>query len=330
MNPNLPGSMLFQWHITERCNLRCAHCYQENGTPPESSYDELMDVLAEIRRFVKLHAEAYGRPTKALITLTGGEPFVHPHFLDLLEKVAEAGFASAILTNGMSIDRPMADRLKGLCVRYVQVSIEGKRDTHEQIRGFGSFERAMEGVKNLVAESVPAYVSFTAHKGNYLEFNDLIPLGQGENMHQSMLSPDETKRFVELMHETKQRLKRSKTEVAMHRALQFAADGGTPYFCRAGWSLLTLLPGGLLVPCRRMPIPIGNFLESGLWELYQESEKLKDLRDPQRNPESCRSCFFVNQCRGGLKCLSAAVTGDPWNGDPGCWIRSRKQAAEVE
>jgi radical SAM protein with 4Fe4S-binding SPASM domain len=79
-----------------------------------------------------------------------------------------------------------------------------------------------------------------------------------------------------------------------------------------------------------MPIPIGNFIESGLWELYQDSEKLKELRDEHRLPDACQTCFFVNQCRGGLKCLSAAVTGDPWNGDPGCWIKSRKQAAEVE
>jgi MoaA/NifB/PqqE/SkfB family radical SAM enzyme len=62
------------------------------------------------------------------ITLTGGEPFLHPHFTDLMEVIAakpRLGFA--ILSNGTFIDADMAGRLRELAPAFVQVSIEGDR-----------------------------------------------------------------------------------------------------------------------------------------------------------------------------------------------------------
>lgn len=41
-----------QWHITDRCNLRCAHCYQESYSGREPSYSDLIHVLGEYRRLL--------------------------------------------------------------------------------------------------------------------------------------------------------------------------------------------------------------------------------------------------------------------------------------
>lgn len=335
---DIPNSMLFQWHITERCNLRCAHCYQEGKEAPESSFEELEVAFAEILRFMAEHRKAVGHKSRASITVTGGEPFVHPRFFDLLDILRAKGFPVAVLTNGWFVDRSAAKALKKLDVQFVQISIEGTRETHDAIRGRGSYGKAIDALAELKREGVPAYVSFTAHRQNSGEFHGvaeaasklgvervwsdrLIPLGQGAEMEDLLMSPSDTRRFVELMSRSRTALKRTKTEVAMHRALQFAGCGSTPYFCKAGDSLLTLLPGGELVPCRRMPIPVGNFLKQGLWELYNSSPVLESLRDSRNLNEGCKRCFYSKLCKGGLKCLAYALTGDPWSGDPGCWMR---------
>jgi len=107
----------------------------------------------------------------------------------------------------------------------------------------------------------------------------------------------------------------------MHRALQFLVGNGKPYHCTAGDTLLTVQPNGDLYPCRRMPIRVGNLLETSLLELYDNSTLLRQLRHPEQISDGCQDCFYAKLCRGGLKCLSYAVTGDPLKADPGCWLQ---------
>ena len=80
-----PANMLLQWHITERCNLRCAHCYQDNYTRDELSFAELLDILEQFKVLLTTLRQRKGKCLYAHITVTGGEPFARQDFLDLLK-----------------------------------------------------------------------------------------------------------------------------------------------------------------------------------------------------------------------------------------------------
>lgn len=334
----VPNGLVMQWHITERCNLRCQHCYHKAYTDKEFTLSELVNVLEQYKALLKLWRKStrvYGH-----INVTGGEPFLYEDFIDLLHifSAHKDVFNYAILTNGTLIDRQTAQTLKGLHPLFVQVSIEGKKETHDNIRGAGTFESAVSALKYLIKEKVPTCVSFTAHKDNFREFKDvaqmarkigvtrvwadrLIPLGAGTSL--QLLNPEETCEFFNVMYESRRRkfFKISgKTEIAMHRALQFLVAGGRPYKCTAGDSLITVQANGDVYPCRRMPVKVGNVTETDLTEIYYESEFLRRLRDKDNLNPSCKECFYSELCNGGLKCLSYAVTGDPFEKDPGCWL----------
>lgn len=334
-----PSHLLLQWHVTERCNLRCAHCYQDGYRGAELAFQEWLEVLAQFVDF--LNAPSPGHPTmRGHITVTGGEPFVHHDFLDLLQVLAASRdrFSYAILTNGTLIDAPLARSLGQLGVCFVQVSIEGSQSTHDRIRGAGSYERTVTAAKHLVASGVRTLISFTAHRANYREFRDvarlgrqlgvarvwadrLIPWGSGTALQAQMLTPDETREFFGIMRRARREARWdpfSRTQIAMHRALQFLVAGGPPYHCTAGDTLITIQPNGDLLPCRRMPIRAGNLLETPLRELY-DCELFQDLRRRGRVSTGCEDCSYNKLCRGGLRCLSYAVTGDPFQADPGCW-----------
>ena len=94
-----------------------------------------------------------------------------------------------------------------------------------------------------------------------------------------------------------------RTEVTMHRSLQFLVGGGQPYHCTAGDSLITVQPNGDVYPCRRLPIRVGNLMETPLAELYYSSDLLCALRDRNCVSQGCEACYFARLCRGGLKCL---------------------------
>jgi len=342
---HIPPGLLLQWHVTERCNLRCSHCYQSTYAGKELGFRNLLTILGQYTDLLgDWRDRAHGKRVRGHITVTGGEPFVRKDFPDLLEVFAANAehFSFAVLTNGSFIDAPMAKRLARLGPAFVQVSLDGARATHDRIRGPGHFDRVVAAVKHLVLERVRTFISFTAHRGNFREFSQvarlgrklkvdrvwadrMIPSGSGDAIREQVLNPAETREFFALMRSARRRAKRAwfgRTVIAMQRALQFLEAGGRPYHCTAGDSLVTVQPNGDLLPCRRMPIRVGNLLETPLAELYYQSELFRALRRPEQISDGCESCSHSSLCRGGLKCLSYAATGDPFRADPGCWLAS--------
>lgn len=226
----------------------------------------------------------------------------------------------------------------------MQVSIEGTRDLHDQIRGRGSYNQAVSALKCLVKERIRTFLSFTVHRGNYRDFPEvaqvgrqigvnrvwsdrLIPCGSGVNL--EALTIDETKVFFELMYNTRKKIQGrwfSRTKVPMHRSLQFLVVEGRTHQCTAGDTLITVMPNGDLYSCRRMPIRVGNLRETTLAELYNRSELFCKLRDRSVVNKGCEECLYAHLCRGGLKCLSYAITGDPFTADPGCWLASTNKS----
>jgi radical SAM protein with 4Fe4S-binding SPASM domain len=342
---HIPNSLLFQWHVTDRCNLRCAHCYQETYAGDEPTFQDLLGILNQFTDLLDSWHCQSGRRVRGHVTVTGGEPFIRADFPDLLNVLSShrERFSFAILTNGSLIDASVARLLHGLKPSFVQVSIEGSPATHDSLRGAGNFTRTVKALETLVRHGVRTFISFTAHRGNLREFHEvarlgrtlrvarvwadrLIPCGSGFTLADTLLTPDETRELFEIMYKARANAARKwfgRTEVAMHRALQFLVGGGAPYQCAAGDSLITVMPNGDVFPCRRMPIRVGNLFETQLSQLYYQSDLLRSLRDRTRVSQGCEECCYAGLCRGGLRCLSYSMSGDPFTADPGCWLAKR-------
>jgi len=336
-----PRRLVLQWHVTERCNFRCAHCYQEGYAGDEPGREQLEAVLGQfvelLRRWKR---ELLPVPGSGQINVTGGEPLTRPDLLELLERIRDLpeGLDFALLTNGSLIDDHIARRLARLRPLFVQVSLEGGRATNDRVRGSGTFARAVAGLESLVRHGVPCTISFTAQRSQYREFEQvarigcelgvtrvwsdrLIPWGSGARDRGEVLSASQTRDYFDVMRRARERASASfgRTQVALGRALQFLVGGGEPYRCAAGDRLLALAPNGDVYPCRRMPIRVGNVHEQTLTEIYYGSPLLRRLRDPGSIPAGCEPCRHAARCGGGLRCLSFALTGDPFRADPGCW-----------
>ena len=71
---------VLQWHLSEACNLKCKHCYQENHVPVQLPYEKLISILDQYRELLKK------LKVKGHINLTGGEPLCSPHFYKILDE----------------------------------------------------------------------------------------------------------------------------------------------------------------------------------------------------------------------------------------------------
>ncbi len=342
----LPGQILFQWHVTDRCNLQCSHCYQEDTPQPEPAWADLLKVLDQFIAFIRSARRQHGGThVRAHVTVTGGEPFLRADFMDLLERLSGERrlFSFAVLTNGTTLTPAIVRSLHRLRPGFVQVSIDGKKETHDRIRGRGSYERAVDGLRLLAGCHIPAHISFTAHRLNYRDFPDvsrlghtlgaarvwadrLVPCGRTSGA-AALLTPGETREFFGLMRAESRRGWLRHRPVALHRSLQFMVTGARPYRCSAGDTLMTVLPNGDVLPCRRMPLVVGNLFREDLEHLYTSSQLLRELRDRERVSSGCEHCFYARTCGGGSRCIAYAVHGEPFRADPGCWLAAKEGAA---
>ena len=322
-------TFILQWHLSENCNLKCLHCYQENHKPVCISYNKLEHIYNEFINLIdKLGMNGH-------INITGGEPLCNPHLyrlLDLIKKDNKVSFS--ILTNGTLINDEVANKLKSYNPDYVQVSLEGGKKINDYIRGKGTYKSISKGIKSLKKAGIFTSISFTSNHLNYKEFPKVVKLGKrlkvdniwsdryiplGGSMDKDLtLSKEETKEYLDIMKKERNKLsKKSKTHISMNRALQFTRTNNYAYSCTCGDTLLTVMENGDLVPCRRMPIVVGNVLAESMYDLYMSNEILKDLRK-RTIPEDCKKCEHSERCRGGLKCLTYAITGNYNLKDVGC------------
>lgn len=130
------------------CNLWCTHCFI--SCSPKNHKFEFMK-----REVVKKYLEESKAIGVKEYYFTGGEPFMNQDMLGILEDTLAIGPAT-VLTNGIMIQERTAKRLKKIVDNSefsleIRVSIDGfTPETNDKIRGAGSFEKAMNGVANLV------------------------------------------------------------------------------------------------------------------------------------------------------------------------------------
>lgn len=325
------NQFVLQWHLSEVCNLKCLHCYQEKHKPIALSYPQLLNILNQYRELLKK------LKVKGHINLTGGEPLCSPYFFKILDELKKDKelYSFSILTNGTLITDEIAKKISEYNPEYVQVSLEGGKKTNDYIRGKNVYKKVANAIKYLKKYNVFVSISFTATRINYKEFPNVvryaekygvdnvwsdrfIPLSK-DNEIDLQMSKEETNEYLKIMENERirLRLKKSKTNVAMYRALQFQMTNDYPYTCTAGKSLLTVMENGDLVPCRRMPIVVGNLLNNNMYDLYKNSKILKELQK-DTTPDDCKNCEHSKKCSGGLKCLTYAIYKDLNHKDVGC------------
>lgn len=349
--PFVPGAP-FQvvWDITYACNLKCRHCYATAGKALE---DELTteEALDTIDKLAKLGV--------TIIAFSGGEPLVRKDIFQLTSYAADKGIYVAIATNGTLISEEMAKRMKESGVRYLQISLDGLRDTHDSFRGIrGCFDRTVEGIKNAVKHGFFINVSMTVTKLNYDEVPavielceklgvdwfmhyNFIPTGRGREIVDLDILPDQRENLLRMLYERNGNSKLSLLSTAPQFArVALQCDGGmipTHFYnlnagerlrqlaefiggCGAGRFYFAIKANGDIQPCVFFPLVVGNVRVDDFEDLWKKNEVFEALREKDRL-EGCGECSYRYVC-GGCRARAFNYFGDYLKPDPGC-IRNK-------
>lgn len=130
-----------QIYVTNRCNLRCVHCYMSSGDPLPQGEVGTEERRKAIEQFAKL---APG----GMVTFTGGEALLNRDIFDLIALAKERGLRVTLFSNGVTIRTPLHARRVVDQVDVLQISLDGATaDANDWVRGTGSFERIVKALK---------------------------------------------------------------------------------------------------------------------------------------------------------------------------------------
>jgi len=325
-----------QWHITNLCNLRCKHCYQDDFSGKDDlDWSDLKkvsgDVLFSLREWDKT----------VCIHLTGGEPLLKPEFFLLLDDLEQESIVDelGIITNGLPIDRESMKRLSGFSkLRKIKVSLDGgDAETNDSIRQKGTFDRVMRNLALMKEEerfqiilmftlmkrnfrSLPSLIRLCQDLGvNGLIIERFIPLGRGRESLNEVLSKEEWKGMIRMLSDF---ISTDEEQSFLpYQAFQINFHDEEPELlgapCVVGVDGLCIMPEGNVFPCRRLPISIGNLLKAPLKQIWEKSDLLEKLRRKEDLKGKCGRCE-IKDCRG-CRSLALALTGDYLDEDPHCW-----------
>jgi radical SAM protein with 4Fe4S-binding SPASM domain len=366
----LKAPFLAVWNLTNACNLKCRHCYQNAGKKArdELSLEEKFSVIKELRDAGVVS-----------IAFSGGEPLMSPDFFDVAQVARENDIHVALATNGTLITPETARLLRKIDVCYVEVSLDAASpELHDTFRGIpGSHALSLQGIRNSLEAGIFTSIATTVTRYNLKEVCDIIelgrkmkvdrfihfnfiPSGRGLGIIQADITPEEREELLRTLIKESQvpGIEVLSTAPQFGRIAVQESCGGlsapTHFYvgkstnwglqdlaqfiggCGAGRLYCAIQPNGLVTPCVFMPnLVVGNLRTSNFTKIWQENEILKELRNKDLLKPGCGSCENRYAC-GGCRARALGYFSDYLAPDVGCiknlheWENLRNESKPVE
>ena len=341
------------WELTLACDLRCGHCGSRAGVARdnEMTTEECLAVVADL---AALGCE--------VITLSGGEPTLHPGWREIAKATRAAGMIPNIVTNGVHCTPEMARDMKDCGLSNAAVSLDGPPAVHEQIRGHGTFAKTCTAVALIQEVGLPVTMMTTINQLNLPlleETYDLCvslgvdrwrlqlgkPMGNLEDHSDWVIEPKELLYLLPRLHRLAERgpvMVGIGDSIGFHSVydipLRARSWKGTPQHwggCQAGMMGIGIESDGGIKGCLSMqcgndgPASFreGSVRERSLFEIWTDPDVFAYNRKFKASDltGACASCAHGRTCRGGAHCVSIAVNGTTTE-NPYCYYMLAEKA----
>lgn len=276
----VPSLRYLELQITDKCNLRCGHCYLGLSGKRELALHDIRSALDQFEEMQGLR-----------LLITGGEPLMHSGFSELNSMLPYYGFRKVLITNGLLLDKNI---LKGLNIDEIQFSVDGMEKGHDALRGTGSYGKLTAKVKDALSEGIAVSVATVVHRENLDEFSEMEDFFRGLGIKEWTVDvPCSVGNMKGNAH------LHVPPEIA-GKYLNYGFGGGMHggeegYAC--GVHLAAVTADGTVCKCAFYShAPVGSIKEG----LRKGWEKIRPVRMAELECFSA-GCRFMEECRGGCR-----------------------------
>ena len=323
-NQNVMLSVLVE--LTYRCHLDCFFCYNDRSLKGQSlSLDQYEILLKDLAKLQVL-----------TLTLTGGEPLLHPDFWSIGRMARDLGFVIRLKTAGDLLDASRIERLAKEVRPYsVDISLHGAdAATHDrQTRKPGSFVRVVQAVQ--IAQELGLRLKLNAtltrwneHQigeifaladqwGLTLAFNSTVTPRDNGNTEPLEISPS-PEGVLTLLN-----LLQSRSGAPDTPGCHPGPEPADTKNCGAGSTGVAIDPYGTVFPCIQWRRPLGNLHQHSIQEIWTQSPEIETVRSINIDARS-QLVRLGLQGKGHQHCmgLSEEKTGDPLSLDHEAQMRA--------
>ncbi len=296
--------------LTNKCNLKCKHCGNANDNSFVNIETDFINILKNIPYTI----------TK--VDLLGGEPLLYSKLDDLLTYLEEISVEVSLISNGQFSDE-MAKYLCKKMIRNISISIDGMREQNDQVRGKGSYDKAIKFLESLLeyktnekmdigvnivvnrlnCESIKLLIEKVLSQGvDYVRINRILEEGRACN---SDLLIDDVQYLTVIEQICSEYCSNDLME-------KIVFDFETPFlayylnikydmnymikkdYCDAAQHSIYINSIGEIYPCRsyQHKINLTNFIN----DISLCATKLIMNSEKEENDEYCISCFLLQYC----------------------------------
>lgn len=311
------------FEVTPRCNSNCLYCYnvwKENEAYPKGELS-----LNSIKSlFKKISTEINPK----FITLSGGEPLLHPDIITIVDFLHKLGNKIGIATNGTLLNEEKINSLIKNGVTYFEISLNSTNPkTYTQLSGNDYLNKIRQAILFVKKLKIPLTVSFTITKLNYTDIADVVDLcfafsvdsialnrfvpgGEGiKNLKTLQISRQE---LEETLHIANQKGAKYKIPINITIPIEACEIDHKKYSrlnfgtCGCGLHKWVIDPLGNLRTCEQNPEILGNLFDKNFNELSSLDEAKMFRKKNARL--ICGECSGFRNCGGGCRFLERAGT----------------------
>jgi len=318
---------------TQECNLSCPMCY---AMASKKMFNEMN--TQEIKSIVDQLVRMPWENRISRVALTGGELFMRPDAIELIEYVHQQGFFVQVNTNATTLSTKQIKRLSALPQLKMSVSLDGCQATsHEFIRGSGTFGITIDTIRSLCEQGVSVAINMFVHAGNLNEIKETLLLadnlgvsgfnclnmmnvGRGNSKKtKETLVGVSLKDFYRTVFEAIRydvQLQKLMINSTFANQIMGIAGGVKSHSCGIGTNRAVYVKAdGTLYPCADTSLPafcLGNLREDKLLDIWENSTLLKNLRSLNIDNlnSRCSACDVRYQCAGNCRGENYQTTGD--------------------
>lgn len=320
-NPHL---LNFQIELTSKCNERCIHCY----IPHEDKLYNIDDNL-------------YFQTIKQLkdigiisISLSGGEPMLHPNFLEFLKYAQDSDFYVKVFTNltllNEEIIKLMQNNRTSVYVSLYSMN-EVNHDAITQMKG--SFNKTKSNILKLIENNIPVYINCPIMDYNKNDYNEVYKWAKDLNLevrvdYDIMARCDYTtdnlkhrlkvEEMGEIVHTILDNDENSKKQIASSSEFPSKSDADINFnserrLCGACITCCCIDAKGNVYPCTGWNYNCGNLNETSLKDIWEKSPQMLYIRSLNRKDfKECVDCKDIDYCFMCMaKNANESKTGNP-------------------